>query len=74
MRCSQCKSVFVVEQPEENDLVHIEISEEESPFFHEEVDSEDREQAELEAPESRTSSKHGLRGKSFCLQALQPFR
>ena len=48
VRCSHCRNVFVVEQPEENDLVHIEISEEESGFLPE-SDSEEMEQ--FEAPE-----------------------
>jgi hypothetical protein len=41
MRCSKCKNIFLVEQPDENDLIHIEISEEESAFIpgtiHEEI-------------------------------------
>lgn len=48
VRCSHCRNVFFVEQPEENDLVHIEISEEESGFLPE-SDSEEMEQ--FEAPE-----------------------
>src|SRR5208337_4387389 len=41
VRCSKCKNIFIVEQPDENDLIHIEISEEESAFIpgtiHEEI-------------------------------------
>ncbi|MHC1729854.1 MAG: DUF3426 domain-containing protein [Syntrophobacteraceae bacterium] len=33
VRCSNCKSVFLVEQPDEDGLIHIEISEEESEFI-----------------------------------------
>ncbi len=42
VRCSRCKNIFLVEQPDENDLIHIEISDEESAFIpgtiHEEID------------------------------------
>ena len=41
VRCSKCKNIFLVEQPDESDLIHIEISEEESAFIpgtiHEEI-------------------------------------
>ncbi len=41
VRCSKCKNIFLVEQPDEDDLIHIEISEEESAFIpgtiHEEI-------------------------------------
>ncbi len=33
VRCSKCKNVFVVEQPDEDGLIHIEISEEETEFI-----------------------------------------
>lgn len=33
VRCSKCKNVFVVEQPSEDGLIHIEISDEESSFI-----------------------------------------
>jgi predicted Zn finger-like uncharacterized protein len=33
VRCSKCKNVFVVEQPDEDGLIHIEISDEESAFI-----------------------------------------
>jgi predicted Zn finger-like uncharacterized protein len=33
VRCSKCKNIFVVEQPEEDGLIHIEISDEESAFI-----------------------------------------
>ena len=33
LRCSQCKHVFFVEQPDEDGLIHIEISDEESAFI-----------------------------------------
>jgi predicted Zn finger-like uncharacterized protein len=33
LRCSQCKHVFIVEQPDEDGLIHIEISDEESAFI-----------------------------------------
>ena len=33
LRCSKCKHVFIVERPDEEGLVHIEISEEESAFI-----------------------------------------
>ena len=33
LRCSQCKHVFFVEQPDEEGLIHIEISDEESAFI-----------------------------------------
>lgn len=61
VRCSHCRSVFVVEQPEENDLVHIEISEEENAFFPE-ADSEDQDKFEVpmlerESPQARSSGK-----------------
>lgn len=48
VRCSQCRSVFLVDQPEENELVHIEISEEESGFFPE-TDSKEEEEEAAEA-------------------------
>ena len=33
LRCSKCKNVFTVERPEEDGLIHIEISDEESAFI-----------------------------------------
>jgi predicted Zn finger-like uncharacterized protein len=33
LRCSQCKHVFTVERPDEDGLIHIEISDEESAFI-----------------------------------------
>jgi predicted Zn finger-like uncharacterized protein len=33
VRCSRCKNVFLVEQPDEDGLIHIEISDEESTFI-----------------------------------------
>ena len=33
VRCAKCRSIFVIEQPEEEDLIHIEISEEENDFL-----------------------------------------
>ncbi len=33
VRCSKCKNVFIIEQPDENGLIHIEISDEESAFI-----------------------------------------
>lgn len=33
VRCSKCKNIFIVEQPDENGLIHIEISDEESAFI-----------------------------------------
>jgi len=41
VRCSKCKNIFMVEQPDEDGLIHIEISDEESAFIpgtiHEEI-------------------------------------
>ncbi len=41
VRCSRCKNIFMVEQPDEDGLIHIEISDEESAFIpgtiHEEI-------------------------------------
>ena len=41
VRCSKCKNIFIIEQPDENGLIHIEISDEESAFIpgtiHEEI-------------------------------------
>jgi predicted Zn finger-like uncharacterized protein len=56
VRCSHCKSVFLIEQPEEEELIHIEISEEENDFDSG-VDSEvgrrvDRRVAEEEEEEA----------------------
>ncbi len=66
VRCSHCKNVFVVEQPEENDLVHIEISEEEGGFLPE-SDSEEMEQfvapepaRERREPSERSTGKRRL--------------
>ncbi|HYA40845.1 MAG TPA: zinc-ribbon domain-containing protein [Syntrophobacteraceae bacterium] len=33
VRCSKCKNIFTVERPDENGLIHIEISDEESAFI-----------------------------------------
>ncbi|MGA2405036.1 MAG: DUF3426 domain-containing protein, partial [Syntrophobacteraceae bacterium] len=33
VRCSKCKNIFTVEQPDEDGLIHIEISDEESAFI-----------------------------------------
>jgi len=33
VRCSKCKSIFTVERPDEDGLIHIEISDEESTFI-----------------------------------------
>ncbi len=33
VRCSRCKNVFLVERPDEEELIHIELSEEESGFI-----------------------------------------
>jgi len=33
VRCSKCKNIFIVEQPDEDGLIHIEISDEESAFI-----------------------------------------
>src|SRR5208337_793165 len=33
LRCSKCKHVFIVERPDEEGLIHIEISEEASAFM-----------------------------------------
>jgi len=33
VRCSKCKHIFVVDQPDEDGLIHIEISDEESAFI-----------------------------------------
>ncbi len=33
VRCSKCKHIFVVDQPDEDGLIHIEISDEESDFI-----------------------------------------
>jgi predicted Zn finger-like uncharacterized protein len=33
VRCSKCKNIFIVEQPAEDGLIHIEISDEESSFI-----------------------------------------
>src|SRR5208337_5022322 len=41
VRCSKCKNIFIIEHPDENGLIHIEISDEESAFIpgtiHEEI-------------------------------------
>ncbi len=41
VRCSKCKNIFTVEQPDEDGLIHIQISDEESDFIpgtiHEEI-------------------------------------
>jgi predicted Zn finger-like uncharacterized protein len=33
VRCSKCKNIFIVERPDEDGLIHIEISDEESAFI-----------------------------------------
>ncbi|MCL5406724.1 MAG: zinc-ribbon domain-containing protein [Deltaproteobacteria bacterium] len=64
VRCSNCQSVFEVEQPEEDDLIHIEISEEENAYI-EESDAGEEQEVEFPLPrrervESRSSGKKFL--------------
>ena len=72
VRCSKCANVFVVEQPDEDeDLIHIEISEEETSFFPE-TDSEDDRKADEPAPENEPVASRSKRssGKEVLVGAI----
>jgi len=53
VRCSRCKSVFFVEPPEEDGLIHIEISEEEGSFV---PGAAPQQIGKAEAPEAKRRS------------------
>ena len=57
VRCSQCKNIFLVELPDEDDLIHIEISDEESAFIPGTIHAEIRKAAAPAKGESRSSKK-----------------
>lgn len=68
VRCSKCRSVFVVEQPDEDDLIHIEISEEENAYF---PGAESDDEPMVEAPaQLRESVQGGSSGKKALLGAI----
>jgi len=57
VRCSQCKNIFLVELPDDDDLIHIEISDEESAFIPGTIHAEIRKAAAPAKGESRSSKK-----------------
>jgi predicted Zn finger-like uncharacterized protein len=77
VRCSKCHSVFMVEQPDEDDLIHIEISDEENTFIPE-SDSESDSDADFEGddkfeallPPRTESVKRGGAGKNLLIAGI----
>ncbi|MDR3567898.1 MAG: DUF3426 domain-containing protein [Syntrophobacteraceae bacterium] len=79
VRCSKCQSVFLIEQPEEDELIHIEISDEENdliPGGGSEVEREVVEQEESEEEERVVPRRGGARpqagssGKKYLIGGL----
>lgn len=73
VRCSKCHSVFMVEQPDEDDLIHIEISDEENTFppdSDSDADFEDDHKFEALLPPRRESVKKGGAGKNLLIAGI----
>lgn len=74
VRCSKCESVFFVEQPEDDELIHIEISEEENALEEDSLfagaDSEEEDhKVEFQAPERKSAEKRSS-GRKFLLAGI----
>jgi predicted Zn finger-like uncharacterized protein len=68
VRCSKCQEVFTVEQPDEDDLIHIEISEEENSYMADADPRDDREDSE--APSSTGSVRERFSVKKYLVPAV----
>lgn len=67
VRCSKCKKVFEVEQPDEDGLIHIEISDEESVFIPGAVPQQSSRPAAPEAKKEWLSKKKILFASVACV-------
>jgi predicted Zn finger-like uncharacterized protein len=70
VRCSKCKNIFVVEQPDEDGLIHIEISDEESVFIPGTVPEQIAKPAVSKAKKEWLSNKKILFAAVACLLIL----
>src|SRR5208283_2131828 len=60
LRCSRCKNVFIMERPDEDGLIHIEISDDENAFMPGTIPEKVAEAAVPEEKERRFSKKKAL--------------
>ncbi len=69
VRCSKCRNVFLVEQPDEDDLIHIEISEEETSYMPEALADGERQENEAPLPPRGVAKKRSF-GKPYLIASV----